>query len=252
MARISVFSPVPDRTSKPISLSRDLLLFSHKSKVTKGCEKESSALLKILFDSDLAGFVFPAYFSWIEIFVDIVSSWFGKRCVVEERNDTVMKRITDLMVIPPRTWPNTPFHFVTYLFYLHSPRWHASLPEKYQNIMKVLYLIRGTLPPHALLLILKLHTVGISLILKKYKIKASFLGRPHCFICVVISLWWIYLPPNPVYCIHCMYIECCLLKWNSVTLQPTLCSMLSPSGFTKKSCRTPLPKSDRFVWPNIL
>lgn len=85
-------------------------------------QKESSALLKILFDSDLAGFVLPGYFSWIESLVDIVSSRFGKRCVVEERNDTLTKRIADLMVIPPRIWPNTPLHFVTYLFYLHSPR----------------------------------------------------------------------------------------------------------------------------------
>lgn len=75
-----------------------------------------------------------------------------------------MKRIADLMVIPPRTWPNTPFHFVTYLFYLHSPRRHASLLEKYQNIMKALYLIRGTSSPHSLLLILKLHVLGISVI----------------------------------------------------------------------------------------
>lgn len=126
--------------------------------------KESSAHLEILFDSDLAGFVFPGYFSWIEILVDIVSSRFGKRRVVEERNDTVMKRITDLMVIPPRTWPNTPLHFVKYLFYLCSARRHASRLEKYQNILKALYLIGGTLSPHALLLILKLHVLGISLV----------------------------------------------------------------------------------------
>lgn len=57
--------------------------------------KESSAVLKILFDSDLAGFVLPGYFSWNEMLVDIVSRGFGKRCVVKERNDIVMKRITD-------------------------------------------------------------------------------------------------------------------------------------------------------------